>query len=164
MIIIRFTILFWVTVKISLHAVMLQKYISFLILFFKASPREYPGLLWLFDSHTPEPDLLFNFQGSFIMNIGINYMNVWHVDVLWCQEVKEFKAGLLTGSFRSCVFCGREKLGVDFGLFNFQDLWHACITLKARKELKKHNKVRRIAKYKVKALSCSMPKQILADL
>ena len=31
-------------------------------------------------------------------------------DIVWCQDVMELKAGLLTRNFRSSVFCRREEL------------------------------------------------------
>lgn len=49
----------------------------------------------------------------FCQALGINYANVLHGDLTWCQEVAESNSGLLTRRFRrlrSSVLCGREKL------------------------------------------------------
>ena len=116
LLIFRFMILFWVTASIFLHALMVNKHTSlqccssvfplclkccFSSCLFKPPPptSKIPCLLWLVNSHRPESAWLTTTEqlcwiSSWVPNYpwGIQCPNTWHGEVVWCQEVTEFKA------------------------------------------------------------------------
>ena len=61
-------------------------------------PTASPSLLWLVSSYMPAEPL------------AINYADVWLLDIVWCHNVTELKAGMLTRQ-RCFLLAGR---GLDF--------------------------------------------------
>ena len=125
MLIFRFIIVFRITIRIGLHALMLKNRISCLKLSAAAAPvcllkAPPPSALIGRQCALCCQSALSNFQLplsiTLSVNLGMNNTNTWHCDVAWCHKVTELKAGLLTRCFRNSDFCGREELPLAFWL------------------------------------------------
>ena len=132
MLIFRFIILFRVTTRIDIHALMLEKHISCIILssaaalysplclkqcvfapgLFKARLQNIQSALIGQPTHSTENNNRAAELNQFLRSyakLATCHMKMYNV-VTWCHKVQEFKVGLLTRHFRSNVFCGQEEL------------------------------------------------------